>query len=113
MARSEQPHLFVDRKSRGCNRRAQDDERGRCIERSNSRIGQVVAPGKILAVAKDRPQCFRHRPRRRLATDQIFVDAIAFQRRMQPLDPLGIVMAVAQECAVFDGKARRDNLNAE
>src|SRR5258708_15632530 len=61
-----------------------------------------MAGGKILAVAENRPQRLRHRPGRRLPSNQILVDAVTFERGMQPLAPRRVAVAVAQERAVFD-----------
>jgi hypothetical protein len=102
MARAEQPHLLVDRGPRRGHRRANHDQDRRGIERRDGGVGQRVAAGEILAITKDRPQRLRHRPHRRVAADHVLVEAVAFQRLVQPPRPRGVAMAVAQERAVAD-----------
>ena len=88
-------------------RRADDDQELRGFERGDGLLGERMAGGKILAVAKNRPQRLRHRPRGRLPPHQILVDAVAFELAMQPLAPRRVAVAVAQERAVLD----RDGLD--
>src|SRR5262249_8580503 len=85
MARPEKPHLLVDSGTRRRNRRAQHEHRSRSIERGYSGGGQRGAAGEILAIPEDRAQCFWHRPEGRFAPDQIFINAVVFQRLVQPL----------------------------
>ena len=79
MAEPEQPHLLVDGRPRGSDRRAQHDQRRRGVERGDGGVGQRVAAREILAVSEDRPQRPRHRPHRRRAPDEVLVDAEAFE----------------------------------
>jgi hypothetical protein len=82
--------------------RADRDQELRGFERRQGLLGQRMAGGKILAVAKDRPQAARHRSGRRRPADEIGVDAELFQRRMQPFGPRLVAVAVAHKRAIFE-----------
>jgi hypothetical protein len=102
VTRPKQPDFFVNCGPACRDRRAQHDQSRRGVERRRRRIGQRVTAGKIFAVAKDRAQRLGHRPDRRLAADQVPVEAKSFKPRVQPLGPADIAMAVAQERAVLE-----------
>src|SRR5207244_12615857 len=69
--------------------------------RRSSDLGQRVPGGKILTIPNYRPQRLRHRPDACLSSDQILVNAIAFERGVQPLAPRGVAVAVAQKRTIL------------
>ena len=78
----EATHFLVDVLALRRAWRANDDEEIRGFERGNGLLGERMSCRKVLAVTKDRPQRLRHRTGRRVASDQILVDAISFERGM-------------------------------
>src|SRR5262249_5851408 len=65
-------------------------------------FGERVPGREILAIAEDRTQRLRYGARRRRAPRQVLVDTVTFERRMHPLRPPRVAMAVAQERPVFE-----------
>jgi hypothetical protein len=60
-----------------------------------------MTSGKIFAIAEDRPQRRGNRADWRFSSDQVLVNAIAFERAVQPFCPLVIAVAVAKERLIF------------
>src|SRR5262245_18598193 len=110
MARAEQPHFLIDRRPIRRHRRAQDNERGRGIERRNGGISQRAPTGEVLAIPKDRSQRLRDRPDGGVAANPILVDATGFERTVQPLRPPRIVVAVTQERVIFECRDLRHDI---
>ena len=87
MPRLEEPDLLVDVVALGGGRRADDDQRGRGIERGKRLVGEGMARGEVVAVAEDGAERLGDRTRRGLAAHQVLVDGEGFERAVQPLRP--------------------------
>jgi hypothetical protein len=98
----EAAHLLVDVLALRRVRRANDDQKLRGFKCGNGLLGERVPCRKVFAIPEDRPQCLRHRPCRRIAPGEVLVDAIAFERCVQPLAPRLVAVAVAQEGTIFE-----------
>ena len=104
---AEEPHLLADRRSPGRDRRADDDQHGRGIERGDGRLGQRRAAGEITAIEEDRLEACRHRPEPGLAPARLLGDREGLEPVVQPPRPTLVGMRIGEERAVFDRKRFR------
>ena len=62
---------------------------------------KLVAAGKVLAVAKNRPKRSGHRPQRRFASGNVFADAELFELIVKPIAQTGIGVSVGEKGPIF------------
>jgi hypothetical protein len=67
--------------------RADDDQKLRGFERRQRLLAKRLSGGKIFPVAENWTQGLWNRPNRRLPSNKVLVDSVAFERSVKPLTP--------------------------